>query len=80
MPRPGATTADYQLRNAIRLMSDFVSQHMPLESLELVLTLEGLRSVEQVLTSLKGYEAMIAHLGEPARKHMAELRRVLSSA
>lgn len=79
-PRPGATTADYQLRNAIRLMSDFVSQHMPLESLELVLTLEGLRSVEQVLTSLKGYEAMIAHLGEPARKHMAELRRVLSSA
>ena len=79
-PRPSATTADYQLRNAIRLMSDFVSQHMPLESIELVLTLEGLRSVEQVLTSLKGYEAMIAHLGEPARKHTAELRRMLSSA
>lgn len=79
---PGArpvTTAHYQLRNAIALMSDFVSQHMPLESLELVLTLEGLQSVEQVLASLKGYEAMTAHLGEPARKHMAELRNVLSS-
>lgn len=77
--RANTTTAHYQLRNAIGLMSDFVSQHMPMESLELVLTLEGLTSVEQVVASLKGYETMTAHLGEPARKHMAELRRVMSS-
>ena len=75
-----ATTAHYQLRNAIALMSDFVTQHMPMESLELVLTLEGLTSVEQIVASLKGYEALIIHLGKPARRHMAELRRLLSSS
>ena len=74
-----ATTAHYQLRNAISLMSDFVSQHMPMESLELVLALEGQTSVEQVVSSLKGYESVISHLGEPARQHLAELRRLLSS-
>ena len=77
-PKPN-TTAHYQLRNAISLMSDFVTQHMPLESLELVLMLEGLQSVEQVGASLKGYEAMIGHVGEPARKHLTELRNVLTS-
>ncbi len=74
-----ATTAVYQLRNAISLMSDFVTHHLPMESLELVLMLEGLQSVEQVGASLQGYEAMVKHVGEPARKHMAELRTVLSS-
>lgn len=73
------TTAYYQLRNAIALMSDFVSAHMPMESLELVLTLEGLNSVEQIVASLKGYESLISHLGDPARRHMVELRNVLSS-
>ena len=73
------TTAHYQLRNAIALMSDFVSAHMPMESLELVLTLEGLNSVEQIVASLKGYESLISHLGDPARRHMVELRNVLSS-
>jgi hypothetical protein len=29
--------------------------------------------------SLKGYEALIAGIGEPARKHMAALRNTLSS-
>ncbi len=78
---PGAqsvTTAHYQLRNAVSLMSDFVSQHLPMESLELVLTLEGLTSVEQVVASLQGYESLISHLGDTARRHMLELRAVLS--
>lgn len=73
-----SSTAQYQLRNAISLMSDFVSQHLPADSLEIVLALEGLGSVEQVLTSLKGYEALLAPVGEPARMHLAELRAVLS--
>jgi hypothetical protein len=73
-----SSTAQYQLRNAISLMSDFVSQHLPVDSLEIVLALEGLGSVEQVLASLKGYEALVAPVGEPARKHLAELRAVLA--
>jgi hypothetical protein len=80
---PGASstsTAQYQLRNAISLMSDFVTQHMPLESLELVLTLEGLTSAEQVIGSLKGYQSLIEHLGQPARDHLAKLRTLLASA
>lgn len=74
-----APTAHYQLRNAIALMSDFVSSHLPADALEVVLALESLSSVEDVLNSLKGYESMIAPVGEPARKHLAELRTVLSS-
>ncbi len=74
------STAQYQLRNAISSMSDFVTQHMPMESLELVLTLEGLTSVEQVIGSLKGYQSLIEHLGQPARDHLAKLRTLLTSA
>lgn len=72
--------AQYQLRNAISSMSDFVTQHMPMESLELVLMLEGLTSVEQVIGSLKGYQSLIEHLGQPARDHLAKLRTLLASA
>ena len=73
-----SSTAQYQLSNAISLMSDFVTQHLPADSLEIVLMLEGLGSVEQVLASLKGYEALVAPVGEPARGHLAELRGVLT--
>ena len=74
-----ASTAQYQLRNAISSMSDFVTQHMPMESLELVLTLEGLTSVEQVIGSLKGYQSLVEHLGQPARDHLAKLRTLLAN-
>ena len=57
-------------------MSDFVSERLPADSLEIILTLEGLGSVEQVLASLKGYEALVLPVGEPARRHLAELRAV----
>ena len=72
-------TAHYQLKSAIGLISDFVSMHMPIESIEIVLELERLSSVEQLLASLKGYESMIAGIGEPARQHIAALRSTLSS-
>lgn len=74
--RPG-DTAHYQLRNAISLMSDFVTRYLPQDSLEIVLSLESLGSVEQVMGSLKGYETLVAPIGEPARHHLAELRTVL---
>jgi hypothetical protein len=73
------TTAHHQLQQAIAAMSDFVSTHLPLESIEILLELERLSSVEQLMGSLKGYEALIAGIGEPARKHMAALRNTLSS-
>jgi hypothetical protein len=73
------TTAHHQLQQAIAAMSDFVSTHLPLESIEILLELERLSSVEQLMGSLKGYESLIAGIGEPARKHLAALRNTLSS-
>lgn len=72
------SSAQYQLRSAVSLMSDFVTTHMPADSLEIVLTLEGLSSVEQVIASLKGYQAMIAPSGSAATRHLEELRALLS--
>jgi hypothetical protein len=72
-------TSQYQLKQAVGLMSDFVSAHLPAQSIEIVLELERLTSVEQLMTSLPGYEALIGGQGEAARRHLMELRAVLSS-
>jgi hypothetical protein len=72
-------TSHYQLKQAVSLMSDFVSAHLPMQSIEIVLELERLTSVEQLIASLSGYEALVGGQGEPARRHLAELRAVLSS-
>ena len=78
--RPGAppSTAQYQLRNAISLMSDFVTAHLPADSIEIVLTLEGLSSVEKVLASLNDYKVMIATAGSAVAPHLEELRALLA--
>ena len=80
--RPGAppSSAQYQLRSAISLMSDFVTTHLPAESIEIVLTLEGLSSVEQVMASLNDYKAMIAPAGSAVAPHLDKLRDLLSSS
>ena len=79
--RPGAppSSAQYQLRSAISLMSDFVTTHLPAESIEIVLTLEGLSSVEQVMASLNDYKVMIAPAGPAIAPHLDELRALLAS-
>lgn len=77
--RPLDSTAQHQLRKAIELMSDFVTRHLPDQSLELVLSLESLGSVEQVIASLGGYEALISPIGEPAHRHLVELRTALAT-
>lgn len=71
--------AAYQLRKALLLVSDFVAVHLPEQSLEIVLAFETLTSAEQVLGNLAGYEALVAPLGEPARRHLAELRQTLTT-
>ena len=80
--RPGAppSSAQYQLRSAISLMSDFVTTHLPAESIEIVLTLEGLSSVEQVMASLNDYKVMIAPAGPAVAPHLDKLRDLLSSS
>ena len=72
-------SAAHQLRKALLLVSDFVALHLPGQSLEIVLAFETLTSAEQVLGSLDGYEALVAPLGEPARRHLAELRQTLTT-
>ncbi|MBG6077145.1 hypothetical protein [Polaromonas sp. CG_9.11] len=71
--------AGYPLRKALLLISDFVTLHLPDQSMEIVLALEALGSVEQLVGSLQGYEALVTPLGMPARQHLAELRQVLTT-
>jgi hypothetical protein len=78
-PASSTSTAQYQLRKAISSMSNFLITHMPVESLELMLTLESLTSIDQLTGSLKGYQSLIEHVGQPARDHLAELRSLLAS-
>lgn len=86
-PRIGASpgngqapsSEDYQLRSAISLMSDFIFTYLPADSLEIVLALEGLGSIEQAIASLNGYQAMIVPAGDVAIHHMAELRASLNN-
>jgi hypothetical protein len=73
------TTVQHQLREVISLMSDFVTTHLPAQSLEIVLGLEDLRSIEHAIASLQDYEALISPAGEPARRHLAELRKALAT-
>ena len=72
--------AQHQLQDAISLISDFAERYLADKSLEVILTFESLSSVEQILGQLKDYQALIAPLGEPARNHLARLRKVLTTA
>lgn len=73
-----SNSSQYKLRSAILLISDFVTLHMPAESIEVILTLEGLDSVEQLMANLGGYASLIAPLGDPALQHLAQLESQLS--
>jgi hypothetical protein len=70
----------YELGNVISLMSDFVTQHLPERSLEIVLALEGMASIGQVVASLDDYRALITPLGDVAHHHLAEVQRMLDAA
>lgn len=73
-----ANSSQYKLRSVILLISDFVTVHMPGESIEIILALEGLETVEQLMTSLNSYASLIAPLGNPAQQHLAQLQATLS--
>lgn len=73
------TTAQHQLRKVISLMSDFVMTHLPEQCLAVVLAFEDIKSIEHAVASLQGYEALISPVGEPARRHLAELRIALAT-
>lgn len=75
----GSNQQHNQFPDFVIFMSNFVTQHMPEQSVELILELEGLTSIEQIKENLSGYSAMIAGFGEPARHHLAELRRLLET-
>jgi hypothetical protein len=70
----------YELGNVISLMSDFVTQHLPERSLEIVLALESMASIGQIVSSLDDYRALIIPMGDVAHHHLAELQRMLDAA
>jgi len=77
--RPEAI-GSYELGNVISLMSNFVTEHLPDRSLEIVLALESLTSVKQVLSSMDDYRALIAPMGQAAQYHLVELQLLLEPA
>jgi hypothetical protein len=75
-----AGAGHYEVGKVISLMSDFVTQHLPERSLEVVLALESLASIGQVLSSLDDYRALITPMGDVAHHHLVELQRMLDAA
>jgi hypothetical protein len=73
-----SNSSQYKLRSAVLLISDFVTLHMPAESIEIILSLESLDTVEQLMTNLNGYASLITPLGVPAQQHLAQLQAALS--
>ncbi|UXH80332.1 hypothetical protein [Roseateles amylovorans] len=71
--------AEYQLKAAVNLMSDFVAIHFPERQLEIVLELERLSSVEALARQMPSYLTLIKSLGEVSRQHLKELQLLLSS-
>lgn len=71
--------ASMQLKAAVNLMSDFVTQHLAAQALEIVIELERLSSVESLMQSLASYEQLVKSAGDNSRQHMRELRMVLAS-
>lgn len=77
--RPEAV-GSYELGNVISLMSNFVTEHLPDRSLEILLALESLTSVKQVLSNMDNYRALIAPVGQAAQYHLVELQLLLEPA
>jgi hypothetical protein len=73
-----ANSSQYKLRSAVLIISDFVTLHMPAESIEIILSLENLGTAEELIANLSGYASLISHLGAPAQQHLAELNASLS--
>lgn len=71
--------AQTQLKAAVNLMSDFVTQHLTSQALEIVIELERLSSVEELMQSLSSYEQLIRFASDKSRQHMLDLRTVLAS-
>jgi hypothetical protein len=68
----------FEIRSVVTMMSDFVMQHLPARSLEIVLALEGVTSMQQLASSLSGYAALISEAGEPGKAHLRELQKLVS--
>jgi hypothetical protein len=68
------------LRDVVAVITDFVMSHLPDDSLEIILALEGLSSKAQLDANLGAYQDRIAHLGPVAAVHLTELRAMLRSS
>lgn len=65
------------LRDIVALITDFVMRHLPDESLEVILAVEGLSSTAELNANLGAYQDRIRHLGPVAIVHLTELKAML---
>ena len=73
-----AQSSQYKLRSAVLMISDFVTQHLPGKSIEIILLVESLETTEQLVSNLPGYFAVIEGLGHPAQAHIDQLNATLA--
>ena len=73
-----AQSSQYKLRSAVLMISDFVTQHLPGKSIEIILLVESLETTEQLVSNLPGYLAVIEGLGHPAQAHIDQLMATLA--
>lgn len=69
-----------QLKQAVGLISDFVTEHLSAQALEIVIELERLSSVNVLIQSLSGYEHLVKSVGDPGERHLRQLRTILTGA
>ena len=79
-PAPIAVRAGDELRQAVSLVSDFATRHLPQDAMELLFTLEAVSSPSELRSHLGDYEARVARLGPIGQRHLSELRTLLSAA
>lgn len=66
-----------RLQRLIKLMGEFVRQHLPELAQPLLEKLDDMTSLEMFTVSLKGYEQLIKPFGALAEAHLAQLKSIL---
>jgi hypothetical protein len=74
---PLTPDARLQLQHCVTLMSDFMTQHLPDQALEMLLIFESFESTDEIKAKLKSYAALVTPLGEPASAHLKALSHIL---
>lgn len=69
-----------ELRQAVALMTDFATRHLPQEAMELLFALDMARTPAELRAQLGTYSERVARLGPTGRRHLNDVQALLSGA